>query len=125
KGDGAAAERVPQARDAQLGEGRSRPKHKPGGADDDAWLSHQFPVKLWSIAARRRRCPRTRRHGLNLRPPAHTTDSDGHVAASWHIFRWSKAPPASEGSRPMRYGPAEQLVGLMLELGAAHAGLGV
>jgi hypothetical protein len=25
----------------------------------------------------------------------------------------------------MRYGPAEQLVSLMLELGAAHAGLGV
>ncbi|HEX2447035.1 MAG TPA: hypothetical protein VHK26_02465, partial [Methyloceanibacter sp.] len=25
----------------------------------------------------------------------------------------------------MRYGPAEQLIGLMLELGAAHAGLGV
>src|SRR5262245_18922430 len=43
----AAAERVPQTRDAQLGESRSRPKHKPGGADDDASLSHEFPVKPW------------------------------------------------------------------------------
>src|SRR5262245_34592848 len=50
------------------------------------------------------------------------TDMSSHDGIS------SVGPRLSQRARvraPMRYSPAEQLVGLMLELGAAHAGLGV